>query len=191
MPRPLPALPRTTRRRFLASSGIALSAPLALAACGAEEAGESSTAENAAALNQVLAAQLALEEALMPLGEQGSTVAGAVPTVERLASEVGKSTAELEDFIAEAEGEPTQTADDVVAAESPTEGLVRQLERAIATEIDAVRELSVNSYRQAVHGYVVENAAALAHLRSILGEDPAPDAFVFGPPAGDEQGAIE
>lgn len=188
MPRSPHAIRRITRRRFIAASGTAVAAPLALGACGADEPGDATPAENADALNLALAAQLATADiARTAVGT--SPPAEAIPTLERLGLQRRESIAQIEAFIDEAGGEPTTEPDDVEAAESPVEAVVRQLERAIAAELDAVGELSVNPYRQAVQRHVVEDAAALAHLRSILGEDPAPDAFVFGPPARDEQGA--
>ena len=79
-------------------------------------------------------------------------------------------------------GTPSAEPAELVGAESPVEGLARQLETSIAASLDAIGELSPEQ-REPVHTAIVEDAGVLAELRVVLGEDPAPDAFVMGPPA--------
>mgnify|MGYP000368440703 CR=1 FL=1 len=58
--------------------------------------------------------------------------------------------------------------------------MARQLEASIAGTLAVIGDLSAER-RQPVARAIFEDAAVLAALRSELGEDVAPDAFVFGP----------
>jgi hypothetical protein len=174
---------RISRRRLLAASGVTLAAgaPVALAACGAEEDEDVSPEREAELLNVVLAQQLAItdataealranppEELRRPLG--------------RLIDLREQTAQDLESAISDLGGQPVDTGAELVGAESPVEGLARQLEASIAASLGAIGELSPEQ-RAPVHDAIVEDATALAELRVVLGEDPAPDAFVMGPPS--------
>jgi hypothetical protein len=170
----------------LATSGVALAAgaPAVLAACGTEEETEEVSPEREAELlNAVLAQQLAVLEAARALGQLDSVAAvgGVAASLRNLRD---RSTQALDGAITDLGGEPTSEPVELVEAESAVEGLARQLETSIAASLDAIGELSPEQ-REPVHTAIVEDAGALAELRLVLGEEPAPDAFVMGPPAGD------
>jgi hypothetical protein len=174
---------RISRRRMLAASGAAVGSSAFLAACGqaSDPDAERSEEDDPALLNAILEQHLAVADATAAAED------GPLPDVtSELATQRKDSISQLESFISERDGDastqPAETAD----AESPTEALAVQLEDSIAASLEAIGELSSPAYRQAVHRWVTEDAAALAALRSELGGDIAPDAFVFGAPASEE-----
>ena len=176
-----------TRRSLLAASGTTLAAgtPLALAACGEteEETEDVSPARQAELMNQVLPQQLAvLDIARTVPGNAPNAVDGVAAAEVNLRD---RSTQALEAAITDLDGTPNETAADTVGAESPTEGLARQLETSIAASQEAYAELPPE-HRLPILRAIIEDAAALAALREVLGEEPAPDAFVMGPPSGDD-----
>jgi len=175
---------RLSRRRLLAASGatIAAGAPVVLAACGTEDEDDEATPEREAELlNAVLAQQLAVADALA-LGIGGNTPPELEQPLGRLVDLRDDSAQELERAIEELGGTAVDQGAELVGGESPTEGIARQLEASIAASLDAIGELSPEQ-RQPVHTAITEDAAALAEIRLVLGEEPAPDAFVMGPPA--------
>ena len=180
-----PASP-LSRRRLLAVSGATLAAgsSAVLAACGAAaDDEEASPEEDAAALNEILAQQLGVIEAV----EAGL---GALPTTVKqpvfaLRTERLRSSKDLAETIGELGGAATtEAAPQAAQAESAVEGVARQLEASIAGSLAAIGDLS-SERRQPVARAIFEDAAVLAVLRSELGEDVAPDAFVFGAAAGE------
>jgi len=173
---------RFSRRRLLVASSatLAAGAPLAMTACGAaEEADTSSPEREAELLNEVLAGQLAVVEALQ--AATGGAPKKTQAVILSLFAKRQKSTKGLGALIRELDGTPTEAAAESIAAESAVEAATRQLEASIATSLDAIGELTTDAYRQAVHRAITEDAATLAALRDTLGEDPAPEAFVMGP----------
>lgn len=183
-----PDLSRLTRRRLFVASGVtlAVSAPAFLAACGSDEDDEASPEEQVELLNEVLAAHLAVLAAANEAGGSDGPLPGVVAAlVTRREDSVGL----LEAYVAEADGEPTDEPAEAAQGESPAEALTIQLEDSIATTLAAVGMISAAAYRQAIHRGVTEDAAALAALRSVVGGEVAPDAFVFGPSASEEQGS--
>ena len=174
---------RISRRRLLAASGatLAVGAPVALGACGAEEDEDVSPEREAELLNVVLAQQLAVLEAARALSRADATAAlgSALDELVRRRSDSSES---LDAAITDLGGTPVSEPAELVGAESAVEGLARQLEASIAAALEAIGELSPEQ-RTPVHDAIVEDAATLAELRVVLGEDPAPDAFVMGPPA--------
>jgi hypothetical protein len=171
-----------SRRRLLAASGVTLAAgaPAFLAACGAEdEDADASPEREAELLNAVLAQQLGVAEALAA-GVGGNTPPELEQPFARLVDLRDESAQELERAIGELGGTPVDQGTELVGAESPTEGVARQLEASIAASLEAIAELSPEQ-RQPVHIAITEDAAALAEIRLALGEEPAPDAFVMGP----------
>ncbi|MDX6586253.1 MAG: hypothetical protein QOI31_726 [Solirubrobacterales bacterium] len=176
---------RFTRRQMIATSA-AVSAPLVLAACGKAADPDDDRSEDADPdlLNAILAQHLAVLDAAEAAGD------GPLPDVtQELATQRKDSTAKLESFISERDGDATTDAAEAAKAESPTEALILQLEDSIEVSLNSIGELSSPAYRQAVHRFVTEDAAALAALRSETGEEVAPDSFVFGAPVskGDDQ----
>lgn len=181
--------PRMSRRRMVVASGAAIGAPLVLAACGSSE-DERSEGDDPDLLNAVLAQHLAVLEAAeaadsIPKGAAraiDSTVEPGLDAVDGLLRARNDSIAQLEALVGERDGTATTEAAELAQAESPPEGLALQLEDSIEASLDAIGDLSAAAYRQAVHRFITEDAAALAALRSLTGGEIAPDAFVFGPP---------
>jgi hypothetical protein len=178
-----------SRRRLLAASGATLAAggPAVLAACGStEEDDEISPDEEAELLNAVLAQQLAVAEAA---GEAATSAGGGIrQSVKLFARDRDRSAQALAVEVEDLGGTPTEEAVDLVGAESATEGLARQLETSIAASLAAIGELTPER-RAPVHQAITEDAAVLAAIRSVLGEEIAPDAFVMGPPSSTEEAA--
>ena len=181
---------RLTRRQLLAASGatLAAGAPAVLAACGsADEDDDVTPAEEAELLNAVLEQQRGVQDAL------ARAVGGNVPTeleepLQQLVDLREQSTQDLERTIADLDAEPVGEAVALAGAESPAEGVARQLEVSIAASLEAIGELAPER-RVPVHRAITEDAAALAAIRSVLGEEVAPDAFVMGPPSSSEEAA--
>jgi len=169
---------------MLAASGatLAAGAPVALAACGAEEDEDASPEREAELLNVVLAQQLAVVEAAREAVDIGRRQEQDANSIFGHSVERQKSARALETAITDLGGTPVTEPAELVGAESAAEGLARQLETSIAASLDAIGELSPEQ-REPVHTAIVEDAGLLAELRVVLGEDPAPDAFVMGPPA--------
>jgi hypothetical protein len=175
---------RLTRRSLLAASGATLAAgtPLAVAACGETESEDEdvSPERQAELMNQVLPQELAVLDAADAV--RGNAPAAAAATAAALADLRDRSTQALDQAITDLEGTPDDQAAEQVGGESPTEALARQLETSIAASEEAIGELPPE-HRLPILRAVIEDAAALAALRDALGEEPAPDAFVMGPPA--------
>ena len=168
---------------MLAASGatLAAGASVALAACGADEDEDVSPEREAELLNVALAQQLGVLEAARALSRADATAAlgGAIDALVRRRSDSSQA---LEAAISDLGGTPVSDPAELVGAESAVEGLARQLEASIAASLDAIGELSPEQ-REPVHNAIVEDAGLLAEIRLALGEDPAPDAFVMGPPS--------
>jgi hypothetical protein len=169
---------------MLAVSGatLAAGAPVALAACGTEEDEDVTPEREAELLNVVLAQQLAVAEAAREAVNIGRRQEQDSQAIFRFSTEREQSAQDLEAAITDLGGTPVAEPAELVGAESAVEGLARQLETAIVASLDAIGELSPEQ-RGPVHDAIVEDAAILAELRVVLGEDPAPDAFVMGPPS--------
>ena len=177
-----PTLP-LSRRRLLAISGATAAAGSSafLAACGAvaEDEEEATPEEQSAALNAVLAQQLAVFDA-------AAAVSGSAPPEEAEGASTAlrnlrdRSIKELRAAIGELGGSATQEpAPQAAQAESPVEGLARQLDASLAACTRAIGDLAADR-RQPVQRAIAEDAATLAVMRSVLGEDVATDAFVLG-----------
>ena len=177
--RALPPANRLSRRRLLAASGatLAVGSSVVLAACGKSEDDEGSPEENAEKLNKVLAAQLAVQEAIRPAVE--SQVKGSLePALQALSEETDKLIQDLTDAIEASDGSPTDAAVAGSEAESAIEGLRDQLNVAILTATEAVADISEPDAVATVYKAVFTDAANVSVLNDVLGEDPAPDAFV-------------
>jgi len=177
---------RISRRRMLAASSAAVAAPAFLAACGqaSDEEDDRSEENDPELLNAILEQHLAVEDAAKAAED------GPLPDVTSdLAAQRKDSIRQLGSFVAERDGEATKQPAETSQAESPSEALILQLEDSIAASLEGIGELSSTAYRQAVHRYITEDAAALAALRSEIGDEVAPDSFVFGAPASSEEDA--
>jgi hypothetical protein len=176
----LPATP-LSRRRLLAASGATLAAgsAVALAACGSSEDDDAgSPEEDATALNQVLAAQLALQTAISPAREAqaGSSLE---PALVAFAQETDKLIQDLGDAIDTAGGTATTEASDAASqAESAVEGLRDETNAAILAATEAVADITNTDAIATVYRTAFTDAANLSVLDDVLGGDPAPEAFV-------------
>lgn len=177
--------PTLTRRRLLATSGAAAFAgsPLALGACGTDdEVDESAPERQAELLNAVLAQQLAVVEAARAAASAAPRELA--PAASQLRNLRRRSAEALATEVSDLDGEPAGPVDLVGQAESAVEGLGDQLEASIAAALEAIGDLDPER-RVPVHRAITEDAAVLAAVRATLGEKPAPDAFVFGPPVAE------
>jgi len=169
---------------MVAVSGAVIGSPLALAACGTtSEEDQRSEANDPDLLNAVLAQHLAVLEATQ--GIDVTEDPGIIASAELMPAR-RESIQQLEAFVAERDGEATTEPAEAAQAESRTEALALQLRDSIEASLEVIGDLSSPAYRQAVHRFLTEDAAALAALRSITGDDVAPDAFVFGAPISTE-----
>jgi len=179
-------VPRITRRRMVVASGAAIGAPLVLAACGSDsEEEERSESNDPDLLNAVLAQHLAVLDAAGALRDAEDV---ALDAADLLTTKREDSVGQLEAFVAEADGEATTEPAEAAQAESEVEAIALQLEDSIEASLEVIGNLSAAAYRQAVHRFITEDAAALAALRSVTGGEIAPDAFVFGAPTSTEDG---
>lgn len=170
---------------MLAASGAAVGAPAFLAACGetVDSGGDRSEDADPALLNVILEQHLAVAE--LANGIDNAVDVG-IETVTALRKARQDSIAQLEEFVAEREGEAVTDPAEFAQAESAIEALTLQLEGSIEASLASIGELSSPAYRQAVHRFITEDAAAAAALRSVTGDEVAPDAFVFGAPGSSE-----
>jgi hypothetical protein len=168
-----------TRRRLFAVSGAGLAgagATAVLSACGTEEE-EPSAERDVELLNTVLAAQGTVatmyEELPAAAGPGGETldVFG-----EEAAAQVERLTTAIEG----AGGTPTDADESPPEGESATEALAQAVRLAIAACHDAAGELSTPELNATVLELVAVDAAQLAALRGLLGEQQAREAFVTG-----------
>lgn len=179
-------VPRITRRRMVVASGAAIGAPLVLAACGSDsEEEERSGSNDPDLLNEVLAQHLAVLDAAGSVSDAEDV---ALDAADVLTTEREDSIGLLDAFIGESGGEATTETAETAQAESQVEALALQLEDSIEASLEVIGNLSAAAYRQSVHRFITEDAAALAALRSVTGGDIAPDAFVFGASVSTEDG---
>jgi hypothetical protein len=173
-----------TRRRMVAATGAAIGAPLALSACGTEsEEDLRSEANDPELIGTVLEQHLAVTSILAALEGAEPVAVGAANALSDARKD---SIPELEAILTEADAEIPEAVD-TASAESAVEALKLQLEDSIEASLEVIGQISVPEHRQSIHRFVTEDAAALAAFRSVLGEEVAPDAFVFGPPSTTEE----
>jgi hypothetical protein len=178
-----------TRRRLLASStaGLAGTGAIAvLSACGSEEE-EPSAERDVELLNEALEAQAIVAELYRTAGGLAGPDAEAIATFRK---EAETQLDRLSDSIEGAGGTPSEAVGDAPEAESPLEALSLALDDAIAAYRDAVGELSTSELRATVLELDAADAAQLAAVRGLMGEEQAPVAFVTGldePPLVAEQ----
>lgn len=168
---------------MVAATGAAVGAPFGLAACGSEsEEDARSDANDPELIAAVLEQHLAVTAILAAIEGAEETVVAVANTLDEARK---ASIAELEEILAGTDAEPTE-APETATGESVAEALARQLEQSIEASLEVIGNISVPAQRQAVHRFITEDAAALAAIRSVLGEEIAPDAFVFGAPSSTE-----
>jgi hypothetical protein len=168
-----------TRRRLFAASGAGLAgsgAIAALSACG-ESVEEPSTERDVELLNAALAA----EATVAGMYEDLPATAGPDAEVfdafaEQSAAQVERLTRAIED----AGGTPSEGNGSPPEAESAVEALTLALNPAIAAYHEAAGDLSTPELNRLVLELMAADAAQLAALRGILGEQQAPAPFVTG-----------
>jgi hypothetical protein len=177
-----------TRRRLLAASGAGFAgtgAATVLAACGTEIE-DPSPERDVELLNAALQAQSAAVRVLR-FAEAGS----GTPT-EGFAEEAQRQTQELTEAIEAAGGTASGSTGDAPEGESPTEAAAFALDDAIAAYHAAAGALSTAELNGMVLEFIAADAAQVAALRGVLGEDQAPQPFVTGqdePPLTAEEAA--
>ncbi|HEY8465795.1 MAG TPA: hypothetical protein VIL04_03235 [Solirubrobacterales bacterium] len=165
-----------SRRGLLAASGASLSA-LALAACGAsQEEEEPSPEEDAARLNELLAA----EELLDGIYRNAPRSSGAERRmIDSFAFAAARNVLTLREAVTERGGEPAGPEEGMVGG-TGLRPLIIGENRAIAAGISAIGGLTEPEAKRLVQGIVTGHAARVAVLRSIEEGDPAPEAYVMG-----------
>ena len=167
-----------TRRRLLATTGTGIAgtgAVTLLAACGTDDE-EPSAERDAELLNTALEAQASVAELY-------GAAKGAAPDAEAIAAfskEADTQVQRLREAIEGVGGTPSDTVADAPQAESPVEAAAGALTAAIAAYHAAVGDLSTSNLRATVLELAAADAAQLAAIRGLLGEDQAPQAFVTG-----------
>jgi hypothetical protein len=168
-----------TRRRLFAASGAGLAgsgAVAALSACG-ESVEEPSAERDAELLNAALTAEATVAgmyEGLPATAGPDAEVFDAF--AEQAASQVERLTRAIED----AGGTPSEGNGSPPEAESAVEALTLALNPAIAAYHEAAGDLSTPELNRLVLELTAANAAQLAALRGILGEQQTPAPFVTG-----------
>jgi hypothetical protein len=168
-----------TRRRLFAASGAGLagsSAIAVLSACGSEEE-EPSAERDVELLNAALAAEATVsgmyEDLPAPAGPDAEVFDA---FAEQSATQVERLTRAIED----AGGTPSEGNGSPPEAESAVEALTLALNPAIAAYHEAAGDLSTPELNRLVLELMAADAARLAALRGILGDDQAPAPFVTG-----------
>jgi hypothetical protein len=168
-----------TRRRLLASSGAGLAgagAVTLLAACGTDEE-EPSAERDAELLNTALEAQTTVSQLY---GDAEGLAGPDAQAIDAFGKEADDQLRRLRESIEGAGGTPSDTAAEAPQAESPLEAIALALTNAIGAYRAAVGDLSTSSLRATVLELGATDAAQLAAVRGLLGEDQAPVAFVTG-----------
>ena len=168
-----------TRRRLFAISGAGLAgggAAAVLSACGTELE-EPSAGRDVELLNAALAAEATVAGMYEDLPATAGPDAEAFDAfAEQAATQVERLTTAIED----AGGTPSEGNGSPPEAESVVEALTLALNPAIAAYHEAAGALSTPELNRLVLELMAADAAQLAALRGILGEDQAPEPFVTG-----------
>jgi hypothetical protein len=170
-----------TRRRLFAVSGAGLAgggAAAVLSACGTEEE-EPSAERDVELLNAVVAAQASVAE-LYKTALAQRLESDADAAIEAFDFEAGRQLARVREAIQGAGGTPADADENPPEAESVVEALTVALRLAIAACHDAAGELSTPELNRTVLELVATDAAQLAALRGLLGEEQAREPFVTG-----------
>lgn len=171
-----------TRRHLLQTSGAGLAAGGAatvLAACGGDGRPERTSERDVELLQEALRAEATLAAAYAIASEQqlGGQVTAAVNA---FVNQSGEHMTLLARQIEEAGGTPDDAPGDPPAAESAVESVRAAIEESIAAGHRAVGGLDSADARHAVYRVITGDAAQLAAVRGILGEQQVPVAFVTG-----------
>lgn len=189
------ALARPHRRRaFLALSGAGLAAGAggALSACGSDEE-EPSAERDVELLNAALAAESNLASAYENARGQ-ELESDADDAVAAFAQRAGGQVRRLRTAISDAGGTQTEAATSPPEGESALEAVAAAASAAVTAYRSAVGRLSTPELRRTVLELMAADAAQLAVVRGLLGEEQVPHAFVTGldePPLQQEREAEE
>jgi hypothetical protein len=172
-----------TRRRLIAASGAGLAAggAAALSGCGGDPGEDPSPQRDVELLQRALEAQAAVNDLYGLAGEQqlDEPVAEAMRQFEQQSSRHARQLARR---IEEAGGTPADPDASPPVAESVVEAIGIALEEAVAAGHRIVGTLSSPEARRTVYRMMSADAAQLAVVRGVLGEDQVPVAFVTGRP---------
>lgn len=173
-----------TRRRLLATTGagIAGGGAAVLSACGSD-ADEPSAERDVELLQAALDAEGAVAR-LYELAAGQRLDREAADAVAAFGSQASAQLKRLTDAIESAGGEPAKPGGSPAAAESVVEAIALALDEAIAAYHSAVGKLSTVELRRTAFELMNADAAQLAAIRGLLGEEQAPEPFVTG---GDER----
>ena len=166
-------------RRHLITASAAGGAAAALAACGGDDSPEPSAERDTELLQQALDAQATLlgvtrfAETQRLAGRIGAAVA-------LFAEQAADHVDEISTLIEDAGGEALVEESEAPDAESAVEAIAIALEDAVAAGHDIVADLSTVDSRRTIYAVIADDAAQLAAVRGVLGEDQAPVAFVTG-----------
>ena len=173
-----------TRRHLLPRSGAGLAAAGAatvLSACGGDGRPERSSERDGELLQEALTAEATLSAAYETASDQqlGGRVAAAVAA---FGDQSREHIALLSAGIEDAGGSPDEQPGEPAAAESAVEAVRAAIEASIAAGHLAVGGLESIDARRTVYRVMIADAAQLAAVRGILGEQQVPVAFVTGAP---------
>ena len=181
-----------SRRRLLrvSAAGVAAGSGLLVAGCGddtkspfAATAPDESDDADVEILNFALDLEL---EAVAAYKAAAGALAGAALSAAKLFLEQEQEHADaLAAAIKDADGTPNRPKRSYEFARLPSRPAALRFatdleNRAIAAYIDALPKLGRGDLRATVASILANEAQHLAVLRDVLGEDPAPDAFVTG-----------
>jgi Ferritin-like domain len=169
-----------TRRRLLASAGagVAGAGAATLAACGSD-VDEPSSERDVELLQPALAAERSVAN-LYGLAAEQRLEPEVTEAVEAFGKQATSHVDRLAEAIESAGGEAAEPSGSPEGAESVVEAIALALDEAIGAYDAAVGELSTVELRRTVFELMTSDAAQLAAMTGVLGEDQAPDAFVTG-----------
>lgn len=167
-------MPRLTRRRLFAAGGAGAAAT-ALAACGAsEEESERSAEGDAALLRDAYTAEMDLQRTYDDGGLSELSPIG--PT----SKAVREAQAERMDVLGRLGASLSENGSGTIRHPDPPRNAIEDASTVIRAYREAAALLSTTEARLAIFELIPSIAAELALLRSALGEEPSPFAFVTG-----------
>jgi hypothetical protein len=171
--------PTIRRRGFLALGGAGAAAGL-LAACGTEA--EEPSAERD--VDRLSAALVGEENSVAALGLAADAASGAERgEIETLREQASRNASRLQDALSEldatAEGD-FGGVDDGAGVDAALDAAVAETNRAVAALRLGAGQLSSEDLRATATELAADDGARLAELSLMLGENPAPYAFVTG-----------
>jgi hypothetical protein len=173
-----------TRRRLVTTSGAGLAAGGAAAlisACGGDGREAPSAQRDAELLQRPLAAEATLS-ALYRRAQRQPLDPPVGEAMEAFGTQASGHERQLARQIEAAGGTPGDPDTDPPAAESVVEAIRIALDDAIAAAHGIVGDLSSPPARRTVYEVMTADAAQLAAVRGVLGEEQVPTSFVTGGP---------